>query len=86
MVLTLPQQRLHHSPRLLPIPPTYELNGSSFGRPDVDLMFAKWAFNHVTGEGAWWSKDDVNLRGSTQKKYSQKSILLFTNKLLTVVA
>ena len=34
-------------PRLLPIPPTYKLNGSSFGRPDVDLMFAKWAFNNV---------------------------------------
>ena len=47
MVLTLPQQRLHYSPRLLPIPPTYKLNGSSFGRPDVDLMFAKWAFNNV---------------------------------------
>ena len=47
VVLTLPQQRLHYSPRLLPIPPTYKLNGSSFGRPDVDLMFAKWAFNNV---------------------------------------
>eukprot|EP00964_Phaeocystis_antarctica_P021876 scaffold12159_cov58-Phaeocystis_antarctica.AAC.2 len=33
MVLTLPEQRLHYSPRLLPIPPTYELHGSSFGRP-----------------------------------------------------
>ena len=29
------------------LPPTYELNGPSFGRPDVDLMFAKWAFNNV---------------------------------------
>ena len=48
VVLTLPQQRLHYLPRLLPIPPTYKLNGSSFGRPDVDLMFAKWAFNNVT--------------------------------------
>ena len=47
VVLTLPQQRLHYLPRLLPIPPTYKLNGSSFGRPDVDLMFAKWAFNNV---------------------------------------
>ena len=47
VVLTLPQQRLHYSPRLLPIPPTYKLNGSCFGRPDVDLMFAKWAFNNV---------------------------------------
>ena len=47
VVLTLPQQRLHYSPRLLPIPPTYKLNGSSFGRPDVNLMFAKWAFNNV---------------------------------------
>ena len=47
MALTLPQQRLHYSPLLLPIPPTYKLNGSSFGRPDVDLMFAKWAFNNV---------------------------------------
>ena len=37
VVLTLPQQRLHYSPRLLPIPPTYKLNGPSFGRPDVDL-------------------------------------------------
>ncbi len=38
MVLTLrPQQMLHYSPRLLSIPPTYKLNGSSFGRPDVDL-------------------------------------------------
>ena len=26
---------------------TYKLNGSSFGRPDVDLMFAKWGFNNV---------------------------------------
>ena len=41
MVLTLPQQRLRYLPRLLPIPPTYKLIGSSFGRPDVDLMFAK---------------------------------------------
>ena len=32
---------------LLPIPPTHKLNGSSLGRPDVDLMFAKWAFNIV---------------------------------------
>ena len=47
VVLTLPQQRLHYLPRLLPIPPTYKLNGSSFGRPDVDLIFAKWAFNNV---------------------------------------
>ena len=47
VVLTLPQQRLHYLPRLLPIPPTYKLNGSSFGRPDVDLMFAKSAFNNV---------------------------------------
>ena len=47
VVLMLPQQRLHYSPRLLPIPPTYKLNGSSFGRPDVDLMFAKWAFGNV---------------------------------------
>eukprot|EP00964_Phaeocystis_antarctica_P041933 scaffold24017_cov82-Phaeocystis_antarctica.AAC.1 len=46
-LLTLPQQRLHYSPRLLPIPPTHTLNGSSLGRPDVDLMFAKWAFNIV---------------------------------------
>ena len=46
VVLTLPQQRLHYLPRLLPIPSTYKLNGSSFGRPDVDLMFAKWAFNN----------------------------------------
>ena len=45
VVLTLPQQRLHYLPRLLPIPSTYKLNGSSFGRPVVDLMFAKWAFN-----------------------------------------
>ena len=37
-LLTLPQQRLHYSPRLLPIPPTYKLNGSSLGRPDVDLI------------------------------------------------
>ena len=49
VVLTLPQQRLHYLPRLLPIPPTYKLNGSSFGRPDVDLIFAKWAFNNVGG-------------------------------------
>ena len=49
MVLTLPQQRLHYPPHLLPIPPTYKLNGSCFGRPDVDLMFAKWAFNNVGG-------------------------------------
>ena len=47
VVITLPQQRLHYLPRLLPIPPTYKLNGSSFGRPDVDLIFAKWAFNNV---------------------------------------
>ena len=47
VVLTLPQQRLHYSPRLLPIPPTYKLNGSSFGRPDVHLMSAEWAFNNV---------------------------------------
>jgi len=47
LVLTLPQQRLHYSPRLLPIPPTYKLNGSSLGRPDVDLIFAKWAFNNI---------------------------------------
>ena len=47
VVLTLPQQRLHYLPRLLPIPPTYKLNGSSFGRPNVDLIFAKWAFNNV---------------------------------------
>ena len=40
VVLTLPQQRLHYLPRILPIPPTYKLNGSSFGRPDVDLIFA----------------------------------------------
>ena len=40
-LLTLPQQRLHYSPRLLPIPSTYKLNGSSLGRPDVDLIFAK---------------------------------------------
>ena len=52
LVLTLPQQRLHYSPRLLPIPPTYKLNGSSFGRPDVDLMFAKWAFNNVPQRSA----------------------------------
>eukprot|EP00964_Phaeocystis_antarctica_P030730 scaffold17384_cov48-Phaeocystis_antarctica.AAC.2 len=35
------QQRLHYqhySPRLLPIPPTHKLNGSSLGRPDVDLI------------------------------------------------
>ena len=51
-LLTLPQQRLHYSPRLLPIPPTHKLNGSSLGRPDVDLMFAKWAFNIVRGPGA----------------------------------
>ena len=50
-LLTLPQQRLHYSPRLLPIPPTHKLNGSSLGRPDVDLMFAKWAFNIVGGWG-----------------------------------
>ena len=47
VVLTLPQQRLHYLPRLLPMPSTYKLNGSSFGRPDVDLIFAKWAFNNV---------------------------------------
>ena len=52
VVLTLPQQRLHYLPRLLPIPPTYKLNGSSFGRPDVDLIFAKWAFNNVEEEEA----------------------------------
>eukprot|EP00964_Phaeocystis_antarctica_P114844 scaffold78799_cov48-Phaeocystis_antarctica.AAC.1 len=51
VVLTLPQQRLHYLPRLLPIPSTYKLNGSSFGRPDVDLMFAKWAFNNVVVAG-----------------------------------
>ena len=46
VVLTLPQHRLHYLLRLLPIPPTYKLNGSSFGRQDVDLMFAhKWAFS-----------------------------------------
>ena len=38
VVLTLPQHRLHYLLRLLPIPPTYKLNGSSFGRQDVDLM------------------------------------------------
>ena len=47
-LLTLPQQRLYYSPRLLPIPSTYKLNGSSFGRPDVDLMFAKWGFNNLS--------------------------------------
>ena len=47
VVLTLLQQRLHYLSSLLPIPSTYKLNGSSFGRPDVDLMFAKWAFNNV---------------------------------------
>ena len=47
VVPTLPQQRLHYLPRLLPIPSTYKLNGSSLDRPDVDLMFAKWAFNNV---------------------------------------
>ena len=48
-LLTLPQQRLHYTraPPLIPIPPTHKLNGSSLGRPDVDLMFAKWAFNIV---------------------------------------
>ena len=46
-LLTLPQQRLHYSHRLLPIPSTYKLNGSSLGTPDVDLIFAKWAFNIV---------------------------------------
>ena len=46
-LLTLPQQRLHYSPRLLPILSTYKLNGSSLGRPYVHLIFAKWAFNIV---------------------------------------
>ena len=46
VVLMLPQQiRLHYLPHILPIPPTYRLDGSNFGRPDVDLMFAKWAFS-----------------------------------------
>ena len=31
-----------------PQAPTYKLNGSSFGRPGVDLMFAKWAVNIST--------------------------------------
>ena len=59
MVLTLPHQRLHYSPRLLPIPLTYKLNGSSLGRPDVDLIFAKWAFNNVLYE-----------RGSSSSAYT----------------
>eukprot|EP00964_Phaeocystis_antarctica_P033825 scaffold19193_cov62-Phaeocystis_antarctica.AAC.3 len=58
LVLKLPQQRLHYSPRLLPIPPTYKLNGSSFGRPDVDLMFAKWAFNNVGESPQTYAQSD----------------------------
>jgi hypothetical protein len=42
------------SPRLLPIPPTanvYKLNGSSFGRPDVDLMSDVYFICHVLACG-----------------------------------
>ena len=45
-LLTLPQQRLRYSPRLLPIPSTYKLNGSSLGRPDVDLFLPRVGFQH----------------------------------------
>ena len=46
----------------------------------VETVGYWWASWIGVGETVgWWSKDDVNLRGSTQKKYSQKSILLFTN-------
>eukprot|EP00964_Phaeocystis_antarctica_P038952 scaffold22272_cov66-Phaeocystis_antarctica.AAC.3 len=33
------------------MPPTHKLNGSSLGRPGVDLMFAQWAFNIVRQAG-----------------------------------
>ena len=46
-VVLTPTKASLNPPRLLPTPPMYKLNGPSFGRPDVDLMFAKWAFNNV---------------------------------------
>ena len=33
------------APPLADTPNIEKLNGSSFGRPDMDLMFARWAFN-----------------------------------------